>query len=172
MRLNIITTLSLSLSHAQLIFFLIIIILLFLSFPPFSLTCTPLINVNKIIILVRKLPLKKKKKTYTYQTHNYIFSHFKICCFKHGAKNIFFLYEYFKYIFSQYFLNYNFRIILNKKNLKDYQTGSEFLDWNVLVFLETLKGNHQSHVWNKDGWRINHSAILKISNKYKACGIK
>ena len=37
---------------------------------------TPIININKIIVHVKKLPLKKKY--IQYQTHNYIFSYFKI----------------------------------------------------------------------------------------------
>ena len=35
--------------------------------------------------------LKKKKNTYTYQTYNYVFSHFKICCMKYGTKHLIFL---------------------------------------------------------------------------------
>ena len=50
---------------------------------------TPIININKIIVHVKKLPLKKKKKYIQYQTHNYIFSHFKICYLKYGTKHIF-----------------------------------------------------------------------------------
>ena len=86
-RFNIITSLYISLSLTQLIFFFsffIFYFLFFLSFPLFSLTWTLLININKIIVLVRKLPLflksQKKKKyiyiyihTHIYQTRNYIF---------------------------------------------------------------------------------------------------
>ena len=35
--------------------------------------------------------LKKKKNTYPYQTHNYIFSHFKIYCLKYSTKHIFYI---------------------------------------------------------------------------------
>ena len=52
---------------------------------------TPIININKIIIHVKKLPLKKKIHTHTKYTIIF-FSHFKICYLKHSTKLFFFFF--------------------------------------------------------------------------------
>ena len=73
---------------------------------------------NKKIILLLYSSIKKKKNTCTFQTYNYVYSHFKICYLKHGTKQIFLYYKYFKHVFSQHFSNHNFHIILNNNTWK------------------------------------------------------
>ena len=46
---------------------------------------------NKKLILLLYSSIKKKKNTCTDQTHNYVYSRFKICYLKHGTKQIFFV---------------------------------------------------------------------------------
>ena len=53
------------------------------------------VRINKYLFYYQFMKIsdfkKKKKNTYTYQTHNYVFSHFKICCMKYGIKHFTFL---------------------------------------------------------------------------------
>ena len=75
-------------------------------------------QIKEILNCTMLVSLKKKTKfTYTYQIHNYIFSHTKTYYLKHNTKHIFCFINTIN-IFLPQFLNYNFHIILITTILK------------------------------------------------------
>ena len=71
------------------------------------------------------------KKTHTYQTHNYVFSHIETYYLKHGIKLIF---CFLKHVFLQHFLNHSFHIILNNNTRNLQPTGLAIQVMILLLF--------------------------------------